>query len=77
MESKYSTKDIQEILCKKDEFTYKYKTKDGKESSTIANMIFFSKFVNDAYGINEICVAYKEYNDINGIVPISQIIEII
>lgn len=76
MKNKYSVEDIKEILCEKDEFVYTYKTNDGKESNTIANMIYFSKFVNDGYGINEICVGYKEYNDINDIIPISQIINI-
>lgn len=75
MKNKYSIEKIQEILCKKGEFTYTYKNIDGKESKTIANMIIFSKFINDAYDTNEICVAYEEY-DINGIVPISQIINI-
>lgn len=77
MKSKYSIKDIQKILCEKEEFTYTYKTNDGKESGTVANIIYFAKHIHDTYGITEICVAYKEYNDINGIVPISQIIEII
>lgn len=75
-DKKYSVEEIQEILCKKGEFVYTYKTNDGEESSTIANIIYFSKYINDIYGINKICVAYKDYNDINGIVPISQIISI-
>lgn len=76
MKNKYSIEEIQKILCEKGEFVYTYKTDEGKESSTVANIIFFSKDIHDAYGINEICVAYKEYSDVNGIVPISKITNI-
>lgn len=74
-DKKYSVEEIQEILCKKGEFVYTYKTNDGEESKTVANTIIFSKFISKAFKTNELCVAYEDY-DINGIVPISQIINI-
>lgn len=73
--NKYSIEEIQEILCKHGEFEYTYVTDDGTKFKNVANMIIFTKYIKDAYKTNELCVAYEDY-DINGVVPISRIVDI-
>lgn len=73
--NKYSVEEIRKMLCEKGEFACTYLNEDGKELSTLANMIVFSKFISQAYNTNEICVAYEDY-DITCVIPISKIINI-